>query len=334
MKQFRSPRTLAKSLFDRGIRSPSLISKVCKISYATAKRYLKKLKGGVSLDDQPRPGRPRKLTSRLRRQLAQIKSRHPKKSAAFYARYLSKLNRAPVGVSTVKTALHQLGYRWRLIPRRRLTSSQKASRLAFARARLHESWENRWFFDESYFNLYRHGNRYWVRVTTDDAMSLPKLNKAQEKVSVAIAVAIRHGKKSALAFLPKNWEAKDLVIAFRNVIYPSLNWSNRIGKKNELVYDNDGRHFSDDWVDYVAQNQLRPLRPWPANSPDFNVDENVLGWLKAKVEDMEPRDEQSLREAILKAWEDFPVSMTETLVESMPHRLQDAIALNGGRTKY
>ena len=334
MKQFRSPRTLAKSLFDRGIRSPSLISRECKISYATAKRYLKKLKAALSLEDQPRSERPRKLTSRLRRQLAQIKSRHPKKAAAFYTRYLSKKNGAKVGVSTVKTALRQLGYRWRLIPRRRLTSSQKASRLAFARARLHESWENRWYFDESYFNLYRHGNRYWVRVTTDDAMSLPKLSKAQEKVSVAIAVAIRHGKKSALAFLPKNWKAADLVHEFDTVIYPSLNWSNRIGKENELVIDSDGRHFSADWIDYVAQKRLRPLRPWPANSPDFNVAENVLGWLKAKVEDMEPRDEQSLREAILKAWDNFPVSMTETLVESMPHRLQSAIALNGGRTKY
>jgi transposase len=334
MKQFASRRTLAKSLFDQGIRSPSLISKYYDIPYSTAKRYLKRLKNGESLEDRPRSGRPRKLTSRLRRQLAQIKSKHPKKSSGFYARYLSKRNVSKVGVTTVQSALHQLGYRWRLRPRRRLTSSQKASRLAFARTRLHESWEKRWFFDESYFNLYRHGNRYWVRVSTDDAMSLPKLSESQEKVSVGIAVAIRHGKKSDLAFLPKNWNAKDLVHAFDTVIYPSLNWSNRIGKQNELVIDNDGRHFSDDWVSYVAQKRLRPIRPWPANSPDYNVEENAFAWLKAKVEGMEPRDEQSLREAILKAWNDFPLSMTETLVESMPRRLQQAIALKGSRTKY
>jgi transposase len=334
MKQFTSRRTLAKSLFDRGIRSPSLISKYSNIPYSTAKRYLKKLRYGESLKDRPRSGRPRKLTSRLRRQLAQIKSKHPNKSSTFYARSLSKRNGTAVGVTTVQTALHQLGYRWRLRPRRRLTSSQKANRIAFARARLHESWEKRWFFDESYFNLYRHGNRYWVRVTTDDAMSLPKLSESQEKVSVGIAVAIRHGQKSDLAFLPKGWNAKDLVHAFDTVLYPSFKWSNRIGKQNELVIDNDGRHFSDDWVNYVAQKRLRPIQPWPANSPDFNVDENVFAWLKSKVEDMEPCDEQSLREAILKAWNDFPVAMTETLVESLPRRLQQAIDRKGGRTKY
>jgi len=334
MKQFASRRTLAKSLFERGIRSPSLISKHCNIPYSTAERYLKKLRHGESLEDRPRSGRPPKLTSRLRRQLAQIKSRHPKKSAVYYAQSLSKRNGAPVSIRTVQSALHQLGYRWRLRPRRALTSSQKANRIAFARAHLHDAWDKRWFFDESYFNLYRHGNRYWVRVTTDDAMSLPKLSDTQEKVSVGIAVAIRHGQKSALAFLPKSWKAADLVHAFDTVIYPSLNWSNRIGKQNELVIDNDGRHFSKDWIDYVEQKRLQPIKPWSANSPDFNVEENVFARLKSSVEDMEPRDEQSLREAILKAWNDFPVTMTETLVESMPRRLQQAIDRKGGRTKY
>lgn len=334
MKQLALRRTLAKSLFDQGIRSPYLISKQCNIPYSTAKRYLKKLRCGESLEDRPRTGRPPKLTSRLRRQLAQIKSRHPKKSSAYYARYLSRKNGSRVGATTVQIALHQLGYRWRLRPRRALTSSQKANRIAFARSRLHDSWDKRWFFDESYFNLYRHGNKYWVRVTTDDAMSLPKLSRSQEKVSVGIAVAICHGRKSALAFLPKNWKGADLVHASKTVIYPSLRWSNRIGKQNELVIDNDGRHFSDDWVDYVEEKQLRPLRPWPANSPDFNVVENVFAWLKSKVEDMGPCDEQSLREAIQKAWNDFPVAMTETLVESMPRRLQQAIDRKGGRTKY
>ena len=334
MKQFSSRRTLAKSLFDQGIRSPSLISKHCKVSLSTALRYLKKLKHGGQLEDRPRSGRPPKLTSRLRRQLAQIKSRHPKKSAAYYAKYLSRINDTRVSTRTAQRALHQMGYRWRLRPRRALTSSQKAKRVAFARARLHDSWVKRWFFDESYFNLYRHGNRYWVRVTTDDAMSMPKLSEAQEKVSVGIAVAIRHGRKSALAFLPKNWKAPDLVHEFDTVIYPSLNWSDRIGKQNELVIDNDGRHFSKDWIDYADQMRLRPIRPWAANSPDFHVAENVFARLKSSVEDMEPHDEQSLREAILEAWDDFPVAMTETLVESMPRRLQQAIDRKGGRTKY
>jgi transposase len=334
MKQYDSQRALAKSLFDRGVRSPFHISKVYKIPLSTTKRYLKRLQRGESLEDRPRAGRPRKLTSSLYRQLSQIKHKYPTKSASFFARYLSRKNGVPVGVRSVQKALRYLGFRWRLRPRRRLTSSQKAKRVAFASVHRHDSWRDRWFFDESYFNLYRHGNKCWVKVDTDDAMSLPKLTEAQEKISVGIAVAIRHGRKSALAFLPKNWKASDLVTLFDSTIYPSLQWSNSRKKRNELVIDNDGRHFSEDWKSYVVRKQLRPLHPWPANSPDFNVVENAFGWLKSHVEDMEPRDEKTLKESIQTAWNDLPLSMTETLVESVPRRLEQAIARKGGRTKY
>lgn len=334
MKQYDPQRALAKSLFDRGIRSPYLMQKHYGIPYSTAKVYLKKLRRGESLEDRHRSGRPRKLIPTLRRRLAQIKSMHPKKTSAFYSRYLSKQKGIRVGVTTVQRALKELGYRWRLRARRSLTSAQKAKRVLFASTHRHDSWRERWFFDESYFNLYRHGKKYWVRVDTDDAMSLPKLTGAQEKISVGIALAIRHGRKSALAFLPKNWNPTDLCKVFDTTLYPSMMWSNLGKNKNELVMDNDGRHFSDSWKEYVSRKQLRPLDPWPANSPDFNAVENVFGWLKTKVEDMEPSDEQSLREAIKTAWRDFPVSMTETLVESMPRRLEQALARKGGRTKY
>ena len=111
-------------------------------------------------------------------------------------------------------------------------------------------------------------------------------------------------------------------------------WSSRLGNSNELVCDNDGRHRQAEWLQFVERKRLRPIRPWPANSPDFNCIENVFAWLKARVEDEEPRDEASLREAIQRAWQAFPLSMTETLVESMPRRLADAVRLSGGRTKY
>lgn len=334
MKVYQTNRALAMSLYHRGIRSPFYLHKCYGIPYSTAKRYLQKLRRGSNLDDRPRSGRPPKVTSRLRRQLSQLKSKSPNKPAAFFAHRLSNINGSRIGVRSVRTALHQIGYRWRLRPRHRLTSSQKSQRLAFAQAHRDESWEKIWFFDESYFNLYRHSNKAWVRVDTDDATSLPKLSSKQEKISVGIAVAIRHGRKSALAFLPKNWNAPDLVKEFDSVLFPSLGWSNRIGNQNQLVLDNDGRHFSPPWITYSARKQLRPLGRWPPNSPDFNVVENVFAWLKARVEAMEPYDEPSLRQAIQNAWNDLPLSMTETLVESMPRRLEMSIACNGGRTKY
>lgn len=250
---------------------------------------------------------------------------------------MSATSGQPVGVSTVKTALHDLEYRWRTIPRRVLTSAQKAARVAFARARLGDSWERRWSFDEAYFNLYRNGNRYWVRLKTDDAEaqpSKPKLTKAQEKISVGIAVAISRGRKSALCFLPKNWTAEELVDGFDHTLFPSLQWSNRRGYENELMIDLDGRHHRAAWTDFVAQRRLRPLDDWPSNSPDFNPVENVFSWMKRFVEDRDPRSEQQLKDAVLAAWRELPLEMTVTCMDSMPRRLEIAIARKGGRTGY
>lgn len=297
----------------------------------------KKLRAKESLEERERSGRPRKLTSTFRRQLAQIKRRHLRETTTFYARELSRVRGEPVGVETTRKALRQLDYRWRLIPRRTLTSAQKVARVAFAQAHLEDVWKRRWSFDESYFNLYRNNNRYWVRTKTDDAasqLSKAKLTEAQEKVSVGIAVAISRGRKSALAFLPKNWTGADLVDIFDRVIYPSLGWSNRRGYENELMIDHDGRHKTAVWAQFVAQKELRPLADWSANSPDLNPIENIFAWMKRFVEDMEPRNEQQLREAIQAAWLGVPIEMTENCMDSMPERLELVLQRHGGRTGY
>lgn len=334
MKKFDLQRALAKSLFERGINSPTVIARHCKISRPTARRYLENLRRGESLADKPRSGRPRKVTSTFKRQLGQIKSQNPDESAKFYAEYISNLNGTPISATSVRRALHELGYSWRLKPRRELTAAQRGNRVAFAREHLDDSWDRVWFFDESYFNLYRNGNQYWVRAKTDEAMSLPKLTTNEEKVSVGIAVAISRGRKSALAFLPKAWKAENLVEVFETMIYPSLIWSDEIGQEIELVMDNDGRYFSQDWITYAEENDLRTIRPWPANSPDFNPIENVFAWLKREVQHRCLRSEGALKAAIRDAWDHLAVEITERLVESMSRRLVEAIRNKGERTKY
>jgi hypothetical protein len=202
---------------------------------------------------------------------------------------------------------------------------------------LSDDWSDVWAADESTFNLYRTGNRSWVRVKTDDAEdepSKPKLTKAQEKISVSIVVAITHGRKSSIGFLSKGWGAAELATVFERDVFPSLQWSNRRGHENRLIWDNDGRHFSPPWLEVEARLRLRPIRPWSSNSPDFDPIENAFAWLKVFVERAGPTNEQTLRQAIRDAWDAFPVEHTGALMESLPDRLRACIQKNGGRTKY
>lgn len=161
-------RALAKSFFRRGYRNASEAGREGGVSERTMRSYFGRLRAGESLEERPRSGRPRVNTSTLRRRLAQIKRRFPREASAFYARQLERTSGHPISVSTVRRALHDLGYRYRKVDRKRLTKAHKAARVAFAQAHLEDDWTRTWSYDEAYFNLYRTDNRYWIKASTEE----------------------------------------------------------------------------------------------------------------------------------------------------------------------
>lgn len=227
-----------------------------------------------------------------------------------------------------------MGYRWRVPVRQRLTKSQREARVAFAWEHLQDSWDETWAYDEAYFQLYRTKNRCWIKVSTEEATAPPHLTRAQERVSIGIAVAISRGRQSALTLLSSNWTADHLMDLFDASLYPSLDWSNRRGHQSRLIIDNDGRHPSHAWLQYMARRRLRPIRPWPSNSPDLNPIENVFAWMKASVEQAAPTTRPDLEAAIREAWRSYPIESTERLMDSMTDRLQAVIDNKGRRIKY
>src|SRR3954453_5069716 len=125
-------RVVVKYLIEHGITSTSEICRRTNISKRSVIQYKKKLRETGSIADAYRPGRPPKITSRLRRQLAQIKRFQPREAARTYATLLSNRNNSAISASSVQRALHYMDYHWRLPGRKKLTSSQKAQRIEFA----------------------------------------------------------------------------------------------------------------------------------------------------------------------------------------------------------
>ena len=150
------------------------------------------MREGESLEDRPRSGRPRTLTSTLHRRLGQIK--HPRASAAVFARDLTLRSDRNVSDRTARRALHDIDYHFGVPGRKKLTPIQKSARVAFARAHLHDVWDTTWSFDQAYFNLYRTKNKCWRKVSTEEATDYRRLTRAQERISLGIAVAISRGR--------------------------------------------------------------------------------------------------------------------------------------------
>lgn len=332
--KFDDQRAAVKYFLQRGIDGTADICKRTGLSSRQVRKYKAKWRELGSLEDRPRSGRPTKITSTFRRQLGQVKARNPWAPAHTLARRMSELRGSAVSSKTVRKALHSKAYSWRLPGRKRLSSAQKAARLAFVEAHLDDAWRNTWSFDEAYFNLHRHSNKCWVSVTTEHSVQRSKLTHAQEKVSVGICFAFCRSRKSALCFLPGGWGGADLVKVFEEELLPSIQWPRKPTVQQRFIMDNDGRHQTGVWKEFAERRGLHPLSPWPANSPDLNPIENLFAWLKRYVENEGPTSEATLRAAIAKAYEAVPEEHLAHLMDSMPRRLCLARAAHGARIQY
>jgi transposase len=332
--KFDTQRTTVKYFLEHRIQSTSDICKRTGLKKGTVNRYKRKWREYGSLDDLSRSGRPSKITSTFRRRLGQVKRSMPRAPAHTLAKRMSELGGSSVSAKSVQRALHRMDYHWRLPGRKKLTSSQKASRVAFAEEHLADNWKQTWAFDESYFNLHRSSNRCWVSVTTEESVQRSKLTNAQEKVSVGICFAICRSGKSALCFLPKNWSGPDLVDLFTQELLPSIRWPRGPTKAQRFIIDNDGRHQMTVWKEFVVSRRLHPLSPWPSNSPDLNPIENVFGWMKKFVENEGPTSEATLKVAVKKAFEAIPDNHLAHLMDSIPKRLELTLQRKGARINY
>lgn len=177
----------------------------------------------------------------------------------------------------------------------------------------------------------------WVRLsrlTGEEEPPLRQLTRKEEAISVSVVAVIGYGQKFGLAFLPRNWTGNDLTAAFERDIYPNLQWSNNQRRPTELIWDNDGRHFTKIWREFVARRRIQVIEHWPSNSPDLNPIENVWSEMKEHVEKVQPSNEAELREAIRTAWEDLDLDHTRHLMNSMSARLAQVIQRKGARCDY
>ena len=87
-------------------------------------------------------------------------------------------------------------------------------------------------------------------------------------------------------------------------------------------------------TDFLKKNKISVLE-WPGNSPDLNPIENLWTIMKDKVADKQPSSAQNLKQAIKDVWvTEITQEYCESLVSSMPHRIQTVIDSKGGHTKY
>ena len=109
------------------------------------------------------------------------------------------------------------------------------------------------------------------------------------------------------------------------------------GRGGGIVFqhDNDSKHTAAATKQFLADRDVEVLR-WPAQSPDFNPIEHLWAELKRRIRARQkfPKNHDQLWEALKEEWLNIPASVCQTLVDSMPKRLEEARRSRGGRTSY
>jgi hypothetical protein len=100
-----------------------------------------------------------------------------------------------------------------------------------------------------------------------------------------------------------------------------------------LQQDGDSKHTARRTRDWLAEHNIRTF-DWPANSPDLNPIENVWNLLKDRVAARGATSVQELKRYIQEEWDAMSMTYAESLVGSMPKRMQDVLAANGDAIKY
>ena len=105
---------------------------------------------------------------------------------------------------------------------------------------------------------------------------------------------------------------------------------------NCTVFMQDGApcHRAKIVTQFLKPKKIRIL-DWPGNSPDLNPIENLWSILKDKVSEKQPTSAKMLEQAIKEVWvRELSNEYCQSLVESMPRRLEAVIKAKGGPTKY
>jgi len=291
----------------------------------TWKRFKKKR----SLKTKKGQGRKRKLTKKQEKQLVK-KAKKGKDSPELAREYSQKVG----GISerTIQRELRREGLRYLVVEKKDLlTNDQIQRRLKFARERLNHDWKYAIFTDEKSFQLGASPHNSWQdpneRVTAE-------VKRHQAKVHVWGGVGLHF--KTKLYFFHENLNATLMCKILKKNLPPEHFYGlpPRCHDKWILVQDNDPKHRSKlvtELLDKIAPDRLPDF---PANSPDFNVIEDVWSFIGRTLEHKTINTMSQLKAGIKKEWENLDIQLVHNSVQSMPRRLQECIQLKGKRTSY
>ena len=284
-----------------------------------------------------RSGRPKILTDRDRRQLIKIiKANRDLTLVEITEKFNETLNFS-ISSRTVQRVLHEEGYSGHAAKKKPFISEQNRKK-RFGWCNMKKNWEKEWeniiWSDESRFELFNNDSRNWVWRKKDERYKIECL-KPTVKNSAGVMVwgCFCNDKLGPLVLIEGTLNSDKYIELLKEYLIPFLN---NLGAENHIFQDDNAPcHASIKTREWKQENLIERL-PWPAQSPDLNLIENLWDELEKRIRTRKPipKNKNEFFAALQTEWYKIDKSKLTQLVKSMRYRVAEAIRYKGHPTKY
>lgn len=329
----------ASTLLDEGY-SMRYVASLLGRHHSSISRMMRRHNETGSHNRRPGQGRKRCTTQIDDRFLRQRALRDRRVTSNLLRNELADVRNTAISSRTVRRRLHEAELSSRRPAKKPLlTREHRVQRLNFAR--LHQNWTvNDWkqvlFSDETRVSLKAPDGRerVWRR-------------RGERFNAVCISPKVPFGGGSKMFWggicfgartelVPIQMKSMNAQYYLENIIvYHVMPFAPFIGPNFLFMQDNARPHVARQVTGYLNDVDIALLE-WPPNSPDINPIEHLWDYLKKKIRSRIPpvTNHNELVTAVIEEWEIIPQDFIDSLIASMPRRMNAVIMSRGGHTRY
>lgn len=321
-------------------RSQRQVANLLEINQSSVSRVVARYRETGGYERRPVPGRPHCTTRADDRFLSLQALRRRHVTARQLQNDLSRARNTQVSTQTVRNILRRDGITARVaVSAPHLTREHRVARLRFAREHVNwdiDDWANVLFTDESRFCFYTSDRRIPVYRRDGERYSQcnirPSRNFGGGSVMLWGGISLRG--RTELVVVNQGTMTADRYI--RDILEEHVvPYAPFVGPDFILMHDNARPHVARVVRAYLDEVGIFVL-DWPASSPDMNPIEHVWDYLyrRVRARNVAPADLQQLQDALIEEWEALEQDYLQSLIQSMPDRMQAVIRARGRNTRY
>ena len=313
------------------------------ISRSTIQKFLQRYNDVGDLENKHRSGRPKITSARSDTLLSRMVKRNRRQSLSDLLVEFNTSNANPVSKRTLKRRIHDLGYKRCAVGKRTTISCvNRARRIQWCRNHTRWGVESDWkkiiFTDETKIVLGKDRKVYVWRKSDEkwkpECLGVYGAHSPQSNIATMFWGCITHKGTGVIVPVEGNINSRKYINILDECLWPVV--TKDFGNDPWILQeDNCPVHVSRETRGWKEDNQIQTL-PWPAQSPDLNIIENIWRLLKIKLQNQLHRikNADDLVRIVHEIWNVITPQYIEDLYQSIPRRIRAVIRAKGSITKY